>query len=638
MAATYTVKQVAEILGYSTNSIYTFLKEKRIEGVRVGKGRFRIPQSELDRLLLTSKKQTAVTVQPQTITPQAGVVDAANYVPITPSHVFGGLRIAVSNVFDWFVATNAIISGTALFLFNESFATPVASPAMRDLVVALVRVVLIGAGVGVFLSNVVGKHAYNWRRFFLSILTLAGAGMVVMFWRLHDIDGMFLYGFISMTILISMLAPIGGLAAFSLYLSLLGATAWILPLVAAPDSHIVSLTTMLHVSGGSLAVIMAAVGILFTVTLWWGYFRERKMFWFSTWIAAFIFFALSFGYAQSDYWARAFFCVVTGITSMFAYLWEELVASSSKREHLLLAGVFGGLGAVLLIGIIVVRVMQIGVIETVKREDVQKVGYARARTEMAINDVKNTLLGVVANPAFVDAFSTKDVATLNALSRIMFDSNKNIRRFVYLDSAGQGFLLYPYGTFDQPNFAFRDYFRATRDTGQIFVSDVFQASADQSRREVVVVAAPVFNTTHQFIGTIGASFNLDGLGARLQQIGIPERGEYITIVDSKGRLIVSPDTTLIGTDSHADDPSRNGITGAQGVVETNNGNNSIVAYDTVDELHWGIAIWSPITHAYRLTSSVTMSIFFLILSCVFVAALLVQGAHYLWRSGRGGGP
>src|SRR3990172_6082229 len=55
MPATYTVKQVAQILGYSTNSIYTFLKEKRIKGVRVGRGRFRIPQFELDRLLLTTK-------------------------------------------------------------------------------------------------------------------------------------------------------------------------------------------------------------------------------------------------------------------------------------------------------------------------------------------------------------------------------------------------------------------------------------------------------------------------------------------------------------------------------------------------------------------------------------------------------
>ena len=64
MNKTYTVKQVADILGYSTNSIYTFLKEGRIVGVRVGKGRYRISQEELGKLLHLKKSQELlVTMQ-----------------------------------------------------------------------------------------------------------------------------------------------------------------------------------------------------------------------------------------------------------------------------------------------------------------------------------------------------------------------------------------------------------------------------------------------------------------------------------------------------------------------------------------------------------------------------------------------
>ncbi len=60
MGKTYTVKQVAQMLGYSTNSIYAFLKEGRIKGVRVGKGRFRVSEEELARVMHLSKRPQSV--------------------------------------------------------------------------------------------------------------------------------------------------------------------------------------------------------------------------------------------------------------------------------------------------------------------------------------------------------------------------------------------------------------------------------------------------------------------------------------------------------------------------------------------------------------------------------------------------
>ena len=71
MPATYTVKQVSKLLGYSTNSIYTFLKEKRLKGVRIGKGRFRIPQSELDKFLQVEKGILSKTSPINPIAPTA---------------------------------------------------------------------------------------------------------------------------------------------------------------------------------------------------------------------------------------------------------------------------------------------------------------------------------------------------------------------------------------------------------------------------------------------------------------------------------------------------------------------------------------------------------------------------------------
>lgn len=48
----YTVKEVARLLGFSTNTIYKYLDEGKIKSTRLGKeGRFRIPQKEVAKLL-----------------------------------------------------------------------------------------------------------------------------------------------------------------------------------------------------------------------------------------------------------------------------------------------------------------------------------------------------------------------------------------------------------------------------------------------------------------------------------------------------------------------------------------------------------------------------------------------------------
>lgn len=48
----YTVKRAAELLGVSTNTLYKYLGEGKINALRFGnRGRFRISETELTRLL-----------------------------------------------------------------------------------------------------------------------------------------------------------------------------------------------------------------------------------------------------------------------------------------------------------------------------------------------------------------------------------------------------------------------------------------------------------------------------------------------------------------------------------------------------------------------------------------------------------
>lgn len=66
----YTVKEVARLLGFSTNTIYKYLDEGKIKSTRLGsEGRFRIPQKEVARLLGLRgvKSQIASDLTPEEI-------------------------------------------------------------------------------------------------------------------------------------------------------------------------------------------------------------------------------------------------------------------------------------------------------------------------------------------------------------------------------------------------------------------------------------------------------------------------------------------------------------------------------------------------------------------------------------------
>jgi|SRR3989344_5145783 len=64
----YTVKEVARLLGFSTNTVYKYLDEGKIKATRLGKeGRFRIPQKEVAKLLGVEgeKPQIASSLKPE---------------------------------------------------------------------------------------------------------------------------------------------------------------------------------------------------------------------------------------------------------------------------------------------------------------------------------------------------------------------------------------------------------------------------------------------------------------------------------------------------------------------------------------------------------------------------------------------
>jgi C4-dicarboxylate-specific signal transduction histidine kinase len=325
---------------------------------------------------------------------------------------------------------------------------------------------------------------------------------------------------------------------------------------------------------------------------------------------------------------------------MYLPSWEDLTLSRNKKAHTLAIGVFISIIMVMLIGVTVVYDTQLNVIATVKRENAQKVDFARTSIESDIQTVKSMVTTASINPELVVSVKDKDITTLTNLSRIMFDSSNSIQRLFVLDTNGTTLFMYPLGQISETDLSFRDYFIQARDTGRTYISDIFEVLGDNSHRKVVTISAPLLTADKQFVGVLAVSLDLEAISARLQKIAVVDRGEYIVVLDSHGKRIMHPVASLIGTDTEPTDPALLGIQGKTGVGEgdTYDGVHSLVAYTPISSLHWAIALKAPFSAIYALSNTVNVFVASLVIGCIVIGVLIFQLSYiYKYKQDTDGG-
>jgi excisionase family DNA binding protein len=631
MPKTYTVKEVADILGFSTNSIYAFLKEKRIRGVRIGKGRFRIPEEELSRILHLSKKTTPVNEV--SVVPSA-IVTADSSLVQTPMQA-GDAAFIVSknqgstneenllmpNIFDWFIGLGAMVAGVAMFVFNSSFD---AREIPRMIIIyPIIRIVLMATGLGIIISSMFGK-ARNWLTLFKTILVIMGFINAFGLIKSGDIEGGLLYGLLAFIGGITQIVPLGGIVSVAMYASLIALLYPAVILLFPADSHIQAMVATVRLSPTIFGIATLFFSLLSVISLWIGYTGNRALFILSTAILATCDILLAVWYGNLQYWSRAFFLVNLGTFTALLPYWWPLQLTVARRYKLSLHALFGIIGAVLMLAILVVYLLQQNIWMSKEREIMNKTHLGHSRLTNAAQSVTSTLTVAASNADFVDALIKEDIAKLNTYSKVVYESNPNIRRLVFLDKDAFGVAVYPYGTFDEPNFAYRDYFQKAKATGKPYISDVFQAKTDMSGRYVVVVAVPFFDKKNTFAGIMSASIDLERLGVNLAQIASGELGEYFVVVDTNGVILSHPNAKLIGTVIASDDPIRSALQGKDGIVQGMTAEKiaGLIGYAYVPELRWAVSLQVPSTRVFGLTSS-AIWIVFGVVSAIMIAAILL---------------
>lgn len=640
MPKTYTVKDVANILGFSTNSIYTFLKEKRIKGVRVGKGRFRIPEEELSRILHLSKNPAALaqqSAQPGITSPKAPVV-ADPLLNADASPVIVRMKptdVLEVDIFDWFIGMSAVVSGVALFLFNASTNIQTLS-----YLVPITRLVLICAGLGIVGSSIQGKSK-QWHIFFQSILVAAWSMRTYELARGFDVAGVVIYASLVLVIVLRLLRETAPEISMGRFITSIGFGS-VMSMAIWPQQPLVrSAGAFLNVPMIAILCILLGLQIVVTCMYWIGYVRRIPwVFAVSCVIFGIVCVLTATFYGEFLYWSRAFFYIVFAFFCLFLPISQMILPSKSPRERLYLHLFFGGIGGLLLLAISAVFSLHQVLWHQRVNDFANKIAVGQTIFTNAISDVKSSITTASSNADFLTGVEKNESDTLVRNAKIVYEGNPMIRRLVFLNAKGDGVAIYPYGVFDRTNYAFREYFIRVRESKAIYVSNVFETNADGVHRPVVSVSMPLLDKKGVFAGAMNASVNLDKIALQLQQVALESGGEFFTVVDEHGTYVSHPVLALIGKDAPANDPVRKGIEKKHGIEQLvmPDGSLGLVAYDSISSLGWGISIQVPSTAILAL-SPYSLVLTFATMFIVFsISIWLLYVMKFRWGPQQRGSP
>lgn len=650
MPATYTVKQVADILGYSTNSIYTFLKEKRIIGVRVGKGRFRIPHSELHRLLemsdlkkiLPAVERTGTHVTPRdgdrpvykqpvyerrisehsyapqeqpqhhAISDQQSFVKHQQFNPVEyrehgdAYHDMQPLRripsmgavVRIPDLFEWFLGMSAIILGVTMIFFRGTFeefnvhAFSVWIPAITS--------VCIGAGVGLLLTSFAIQAKNMWHKAFLLILALAFGFLAYIQWAVGDAEGSITYWIISILIILKLFVRFDGLLSFAL----LGAGV----VVGLPVAMIVMPSEIVRTT---FSWILTVDRVMFTVgwtigastlfvLLMYGYIRERMMFWACALLVSIALGGFALFYGQTLYWGRSFMLLVMALLGLFIPVWDRF-STGSQEDRNVMFGAFGAVLMLFLISIGVVRIVETGMVDFAKGELTAKVAFAQTTVEGVLDAAHASMENGASNFELVTALQKKKPDDALRVIRTMFESRGMLRRIAVISANGTMTALYPLEpTFSTATYALREFVTTPVNTHTYYISDFIVDGVDKGS---VIVSMPIVSSDGSVLGVLVGWLDLSMLGTKLQQLAVARNNEYVVMIDKTGRFMVHPDATQISRQSERDDVVRLSLSRGRGVSQEfdSEGLRLITAYSVIANRQWGIALRMPLASVTKQT-------------------------------------
>ena len=531
MPKTYSVKEAATILGFSTNTIYTFLNSQKLQGIRVGKGRFRIPQHEIDRMLgatagaVPEAGQTAVSTPP-------GQEPAE---PIIPRYV---IQWGDASIVDWFIGLGSLILGLSMFLYTASL-DQLLFP-QYELWYGVIRLLFIVFGLGYIVSKLTSCIPSIWDMVYTVALTCVFAWFSALSFLIGDIQGL-LVGVMMVYILLFNLFAAPS-AARVLAHAMLGIG--VVHTVLAVFSPQLFATIVRSFAGGiepTIGMQAAIIGLPYLAYLL--LILLRRYFtngFYALWIL--ISLASFFGaYVSADalYWRRALFLIFAGVCLETKQMKTPVGRWLSWGVFLWVLALFFGVIASL-------KVFEMTMVDYTNRSLQVKAENGKLYLDLVFEYAKQTFHIQVEDKDIGAALTTRNRPVLLEYSKRVYEQFPHTYRVLILSSDGTELANYPEDpTIVGRDFSFRAYFQEVMAGGQPVLSSVAE-TIDFEKKPAIVLAVPIIidGVTK---GVLVGGFDLGEIGQRLQSFAADEEGEYFGVIDDKGIVMINPNKTVVGT-------------------------------------------------------------------------------------------
>lgn len=585
-----TVKESAKLLGVSTNTIYTYLKEGKIVGRRIGRGRFKIPYSQLEPFIGTYESQNktnTLNFESQT----QNVIQA-----VKPSILIGN-NIKSQNTEKVYAEIQPRSVEELNFTTSSLEESEDITPGNNDIVFyRLFRALfLIGLSLVYFLTDslilkpaVGGSFTVNLFPMLLPVFLLTGGLLTLA--RVTKSSFLAKWDFAIHVYLTLVLAVATYSGLISGHLGLVVFVAPLLMLVAShflrgfSNSNIaysfktqfIGYTLLLAVAGG---IVLIFDDSLFPLVAFQNFLSEQKtlvvMIWYVAFVPLFIYllspysknqkwpnaiialyslFAIFFATQLTikSTWDVAYLSFLTGTFGLFLAGWDSFATKIKFKNINFIVLAFDWIAVSLVLGILAIYASQVRIQTKSQIFAEEKLNQMVADTDKLFNEKRSVLVRFATQNEVVELIENRQKSELTDYAKIIFEEVGYARRIVIFDKEGVALSSYPLNTLiGGTNFSSRDYIVNTKETYQPYISKVYEGVTGVS---LITQTEPIFKD-NKLVGIIGLGWSLEDLKEYFMQID--GREHKISALDANGVYVFDSDASNIGKYSNVADFKNN---------------------------------------------------------------------------------
>lgn len=566
--STYTVKEVANLLGFSTNTVYKYLENGSIKAVRFGQeGRFRIPASEVNRLLQERDK---------------------NLQGATPASVTETQES--SNIFDWFVGFLSMGLGFSQFI-NLVYTSTQPELAVFLPYLNVVSILIFVGGVlllGFDVFKVEKNHRHKVLNLSIGVLYLI---LAVIFLLQKSVFSM---GYLSLSFILigSAFKKVNYYLQYLIFINILFVLVGLGFLIWPESSAFSAIFRTGIVTRDVFTAVWFAVFCVLLLLSFKASKGNKHFMILTSLMAGTISIMYSVTVFTSGFWGRSVFGITLGtfsfifpFTSQFGFL-----KTRTKKEA---AICFIWLLGVFFVGSLMLRTAYHSFQKVILDEMGRRVSLASEITKGFMDRNISTLSAFLndnnLSELLVDGGANKSLD--NELKQIYLSSGNSFVRVVITNKNGRIVDTYPfYFQAQNVDISNRDYFYEPARTGQIFVTELIKPNSPGIGPSILI-SLPIIDARGQFLGVILGHVDMTELQRQLGKID-PDKASLFKVTDQSGNYILNPGPQTVITKAPFDSLNMKASSGEEGsmAVYGHEGALRLEAYNNVETYNWGIVM------------------------------------------------